>query len=244
MINFKLTIQYDGTNYFGWQKQPSKSTIQGEIENTLKIMTGKDVDLQGSGRTDAGVHAISQVAHFKCDTKIPANDFQKGINALVTDGINIKKCETVPDDFHARFSAKSKIYLYRIFNSIDMDIFERDFSWFFHRYLDLEEMEKAAGYLIGEHDFKAFENTGSPRSHTVRIVHKAQFKKEGNFLNFEIEGNGFLRNMVRNIVGTLTEVGLGRISPLEFKNIIESKNRCNAGVTAPAKGLFLKKVLY
>ena len=244
MKNFKIEIQYDGTSYHGWQKQPTKNTIQGEIEKALKIMTGERVGIQGSGRTDAGVHAIAQIANYKCDTKIMPSHFKRGINGLTGDDINIRSCEIVPEEFHSRFSAIGKIYNYRILNTPKVNVFERNYSCFFHRELNTDEMQKAADYLIGEKDFKSFENTGSPRTHTVRIIKRAGFKKEGDFLNFEIEGNGFLRNMVRNIVGTLTEVGLGNLSSSDFKAIIESKDRSNAGTTAPACGLFLKKVLY
>ncbi len=243
-MNFKIIVQYDGTKYFGWQKQPDMVTIQSEIEKALKIMTGAQVNLHGSGRTDAGVHAIAQVAHFKCDTKIPPGDFKRGMNGLIGDGINIRSCEIVPDDFHARFSAKGKIYLYRILNSLNVDVFNRQYAWFFHRDLNIDNMQKAANILIGEHDFKSFENTGSPRNNSIRIVRHAEFVKENDLLLFEIEGNGFLRNMVRNIVGTLIEVGLERLTPSEFKLIIESKDRSNASTTAPSNGLFLKKVLY
>ncbi len=243
--NFKIVIEYDGTSYFGWQRQPDKKTVQGEIEKALSIMTKTKVDVHGSGRTDAGVHALNQVAHFKCETNITPEGFQQGISSLVPDSILIKECSIAAADFHARINAKRKTYHYRILNTKKPVVFDRNYSWFFYKHLDLEAMQKASECLVGTYDFKAFENTGSPKAHTIREIYNAKFNiNEPGYLIFEITGNGFLKNMVRNIVGALTEVGLKKISPDDFRKILLSKDRANAFATAPPHGLYLIKVEY
>lgn len=242
--NFKITIEYDGGRYCGWQRQPHDPTIQEEIENALNTITGQKISVIGSGRTDAGVHAQAQVAHFKCDTKLNAQDFSGAINSLTPDDIVITGCEEVDDEFHARYSVKSKIYIYRLINRPKPAALYRQYAWHIRKELNLETMRTATTHLIGIHDFKAFEGAGSPRSHTTRCVLGASLTKEAQYLLFEIEANGFLRFMVRNIVGTLVEVGLGKLTPDDFKCILASKDRSQAGPTAPARGLFLKKVKY
>jgi tRNA pseudouridine38-40 synthase len=199
----------------------------------------------GSGRTDAGVHACGQVANFKCDTKLNANDFLGGLNSLTPEDIVIAECEAVADEFHARFSVTSKIYHYRILNRSNPSAIMRQYAWHIRKTLDLDDMRTAISHLVGSYDFKAFEGAGSPRSHTVRNVMNANLTKvDDGYLVFEIEADGFLRYMVRNIVGTLVEVGLGKISPADVKHILDSKDRSRAAATAPAHGLFLKRVNY
>ncbi len=245
MPNFRLTIEYDGTNYHGWQRQKSERTVQGEIEKALITMTGKKVVLTGSGRTDAGVHAFGQVANFLCDTNLEPEVFQKGINSLVDYDIVIRECSQADDNFHARFDAESKTYNYRILNRPVPAAISRQYSWFIRKKLDIDAMCSAISHVIGEHDFKAFEGAGSPRVHTVRQVFRAElFEPEQDFFVFEIEANGFLRFMVRNIVGTLADVGHCKITPDDFRQILLSKNRDNAGATAPPHGLFLMNVKY
>jgi len=243
--NFKLTIEYDGTRYQGWQRQKNGRTIQGEIEKTLTTMTGKTVTLIGSGRTDAGVHALGQVAHFLCETKILPKDFLKGLNSLLPNDIVIKKCAQAHETFHARYNATSKTYNYRILNRPIPAAISRQYAWFIRKKLCLDSMRRATGHIIGTHDFKAFEGAGSPRSHSTRSVIAARIvEKDHDCLVFEIQADGFLRFMVRNIVGTLVDVGHGKITPDEFHEIFRSKDRTLAGATAPPHGLFLMEVHY
>jgi tRNA pseudouridine38-40 synthase len=245
MKNFKITIEYDGTRYHGWQRQNNDSTVQGEIEKALKTMTGNRITLIGSGRTDTGVHAYAQVANFHCNTELKPEAFLGGLNSLLADDIVITACNLVDDKFHARYDVKSKTYLYRILNRSMPAAISRQYAWFIKKKLDLAAMQAALSHLIGRHDFKAFEGSGSPRSHTVRRVSQADlFEEDNSYLVLEIEADGFLRFMVRNIAGTTVGVGLGKITPDDFKRIMESKDRSQAGVTAPAHGLFLKKVKY
>lgn len=243
--NFKLTIEYEGTFYHGWQRQKSHPTLQAEIEKAITTMTGKSITVIGSGRTDAGVHAFGQVAHFKCDTRLGPTDLLKGLNALLPESMVIRGCEEVDEHFHARYDAKRKTYRYRILNQ-DLPIaIQRQYVWHIRHRLDIGAMRRASGHLVGRHDFKAFEGTGSPRSHSTRQVFKADIHREDEaYLIFEIEADGFLRFMVRNIVGTLVEVGTGKISPGDFKDILISGDRSRAGTTAPARGLFLAEVKY
>ncbi len=243
--NFKLVIEYEGTPFHGWQRQNDLPTVQGEIEKVLSVMTRQRVDLHGSGRTDAGVHAVGQVANFTCDTKITPEAFGSGLNSLLPDPIAIRECIHVPEDFHARFSAKDKTYRYRILNRPYPSAIARNFAWFLHKDLDVDAMDEAAKRLLGTHDFKSFEGVGSPRPHTVREVMKAGFTREDeDNLLFEIKGNGFLKYMVRNIMGTLVDVGSGKISPERFSRIILEKDRRKAGTTAPPHGLCLMRVGY
>ena len=243
--NFKITIEYDGTRYHGWQRQKNDRTIQEEIEKAVLAITGQNVSLTGSGRTDAGVHAYGQVANFSCETNLAAQDLLGGLNSLTSDDIVIHRCEEVDASFHARYDVKSKTYVYKFLNRPKPAAIERHYAWHIRKKLNLEAMRTASAHLIGSHNFKAFEGAGSPRSHTTRHVFKANLVDEGDgYLAFEIEADGFLRFMVRNIVGTLVNVGLGKISPEEFKRILESKDRDQAGATAPAHGLFLLNVAY
>jgi len=244
--NFKLIIEYDGTAYHGWQRQNNVSTIQGTLEKATAKMTKQPVTLHGSGRTDAGVHAWNQVASFSADTNLSGESFQRGLNCLTPRDIVIKDCQVVPKEFHARFDATGKVYEYIILNRYTPAAVGRTYAWHVRRPLDWSLMEEAANRLKGTHDFAAFEATGSPRSHTVRTVPDASVKYEGSSdrVIFTIEANGFLRCMVRNIVGTLVDVGLKKTSLQEFQSIFTSRDRNRAGVTAPPHGLFLREVKY
>jgi tRNA pseudouridine38-40 synthase len=243
--NFQIIIEYDGSRYCGWQRQNNDPTVQETIEQALLKMTGQKISVIGSGRTDAGVHAFGQVASFKCDTKLTANDFVGGLNSLTPEDIVITACEEAADEFHARFSATSKTYHYRILNRPNPAAIMRQYAWHIRKALNLDAMRIALPHLIGSHDFKAFEGAGSPRAHTVRNVFNAGLTKEDDgYVIFEIQADGFLRHMVRNIVGALVEVGLGKISPEDMKDILDSRDRTRAPATAPAHGLFLKKVIY
>jgi tRNA pseudouridine38-40 synthase len=243
--NFKIIIEYDGTRYHGWQRQKEDATIQGEIDKALWIMTRKRVTLNGSGRTDAGVHALGQAANFRCDTDLTPRIFQKGLNSLLPEDIVIRECRQVDDTFHARYNAKSKIYHYKIFNRPVPAAINRLYVWSIRKQLDIEAMRFAASHIIGHHDFKAFEGAGSPRAHTTRHVMAADLIETDSLrFTFRIEADGFLRFMVRNIVGTLVDVGHGKTLPAEFKQILKSKDRTKAGATAPARGLCLMEVKY
>jgi tRNA pseudouridine38-40 synthase len=245
MRTIKLTIEYDGTNYIGWQVQSRGSTIQGMIEEKVAFLTGEKVHLIGSGRTDAGAHAIAQVAHFKTSSRLDVNSIRRALNSLLPSDIAIRKVEETDESFHARKGAKSKIYEYRILNEDIRSAFHRFYAWHVPHKLDLREMKQATHVLVGEHDFSSFRSVGTPNRSTIRRVIRAEWKKgRDGILRFEIEANGFLKQMVRAIVGTLVEIGKGRISFEEFQRILESKDRKKAGPTAPARGLFLKEVKY
>ena len=243
--NFKIIVEYDGSQYCGWQRQNNDPTIQETIEKALMKMTDQKISLIGSGRTDAGVHAYGQVANFRCDTRLTANDFLGGLNSLTPEDIVIAACEEVEEEFHARFSATTKTYHYRILNRPNPAAIARQYAWHIRKPLNLDAMRTALPHFIGSHDFKAFEGAGSPRAHTIRNVKKADLKEENDgYVVFEIEADGFLRYMVRNIVGTLVEAGLSKITPEDVKQILESKDRTRAPATAPAQGLFLIRVNY
>jgi len=245
MANFKLTIEYDGTAYSGWQRQAEEPTVQAEIERALAFMTRSTITLTGAGRTDAGVHALGQAANFHCDTRLGPEAFLKGLNSLLPADIAIRDCRRMPEDFHARFDAKSKVYRYHILNRSARAAVGRSYAWFLHRPLDLEAMRRAAEAIVGRRDFKAFESSGSPRAHTVRNVLDAGWMEgEDRRLTFQIEADGFLRCMVRNIVGTLVAVGLGKLAPGIVRDIIDSRDRKRAGAAAPGRGLFLVEVKY
>ena len=245
MKNFKLIIEYDGTFLHGWQKQKEDKTVQGDMEKAIRIMTGKNIVITASGRTDAGVHALGQTANFLCNTKITPGAFLRGLNSLTSGEIVIKECSLVDNDFHARYNVKSKTYSYRILNSSLPAALFRQYAWFIPKKLDIDAMDAAMLHIIGTHDFKAFEGTGSPRSSTVRTIISAGLKQlEQGYMLLEFKGNGFLRFMIRNITGTLVDVGLGKITPHDFFDILNSRDRNLAGLTAPPQGLCLMKVEY
>jgi len=245
MRTIKLLIEYDGTNYQGWQVQPKGPTIQGILEEKLGLLTGQPVQLFGSGRTDSGVHALGQVAHFKTQSQMDIRTIQRALNSLLPPDIVIQRAEEVDEGFHARKHSKSKIYEYRILNRNLRSAFHRGYVWYMPQKLNLTQMKKATQSLIGEHDFSAFRTVGSSTRTTVRRVIRAEWKRgRDGLLCFEIEANGFLKQMVRSIIGTLVEIGKGRMKAMEFQRILESKDRKKAGPTAPAHGLFLKEVKY
>jgi tRNA pseudouridine38-40 synthase len=245
MRNIRLLIEYDGTNYQGWQVQPKGKTVQGLIEEKLALLTGETIHLIGSGRTDAGAHALGQVAHFKTKNYMSLSSIQRALNSLLLPDIVIQKIEEVDEGFHARKHSKSKVYEYRILNRELRSAFHRGYVWHIPLKLDLKEMRKATEALVGEHNFSSFQSVGSPTRTAVRRVIRAEWKRSRDgLIRFEIEANGFLKQMVRAIIGTLVEVGKGKISSEEFRRILESRDRKMAGPTAPAQGLFLKEVKY
>ncbi len=244
MRNIKLIIEYDGKDFNGWQKQPDRPNIQGEIERVISEITGENIELIASGRTDRGVHSLGQTANFKTKSNIPIDKFPIAINSKLKKSIVIKSAEEVDERFHSRYSVKSKTYRYTINNSKYGSAIYRNMEFHFSINLDVEKMREASKYFEGEHDFKAFKASGTSSKSSVRTIYKANVFKEGDRIFIELTGNGFLYNMVRIIAGTLLDVGLGKISPQEIQNIINSKDRSNAGKTLPAHGLCLMKVEY
>ena len=244
MRNIKLTIEYDGKCYNGWQKQPVKLNIQGEIEKAIYNITGEEAELIGSGRTDAGVHALGQVANFKTNSNLPIEKFALAINSQLKSSIVIKKAEEVEERFHSRYNAKNKTYRYIINNSKCGTAIYRNLEYCYSKDLDVKKMQIAAKQFEGEHDFKAFKSSGTSAKNSVRTIYKTKVEKVGEKIIIELTGNGFLYNMVRIISGTLLEVGMGKINPNDITNIIESKDRQRAGKTLPAHGLYLVEVKY
>ncbi|MDD4908421.1 MAG: tRNA pseudouridine(38-40) synthase TruA [Candidatus Omnitrophica bacterium] len=247
MRNLRLLIEYDGTPYCGWQTQTrnkSKKSIQEILEAVLSRILQEKIKVIGSGRTDAGVHAAGQVANFKTGSGIPLPKLRRALNSLLPDEIVIKSVKEVSLSFHSRYSAKSKRYRYTILNRPFPCALSRDFMFFYPRPLDVKLMKKAARPFVGRHDFSAFRNADKKEASSVRTIKSLKLKKEGDRIHIDIEGDGFLYNMVRSIAGTLIEVGRGRIAPGEARKILRGKRRDLAGPTAPAKGLCLVSVKY
>ena len=244
MRNIKLTIEYDGKDFNGWQKQPEKLNIQGEIERAIEIITKEKVNLIGSGRTDAGVNALNQIANFKIENDIPIEKIPYALNSQLKKSIRVKKAEVVDDRFNSRYNAKKKTYIYTINNSEQGTAIYRYMQYHYPIKLDENKMNEAAKYFIGEHDFKAFKASGTSSKSSVRTIYEAKVVREGELIKIILTGNGFLYNMVRIIAGTLVEVGEGKINPEDVKNIIDSRDRKNAGRTLPPTGLCLYNVEY
>ena len=244
MRNIKLTIEYDGKDFNGWQKQPNKLNIQGEIERAIENITGEKVELIASGRTDAGVHAMGQVANFKTSSNISIEKIPIAINSQVKNSIRIQKAEEVDEKFHSRYNCKKKTYRYVIDNSKYGSAIYRNISYHIPMKLNVNEMKKAIKYFEGEHDFKAFKSSGTSSKSSVRTIYSANIVTEGTNIGIDLTGSGFLYNMVRIIVGTLVDVGLGKIKVDDIPKIIESKDRTKAGKTLPPQGLMLLSVEY
>lgn len=228
----------------GWQKQPTKLNIQGEIERAIELITGEKVDLTASGRTDAGVHAIAQVANFKTNSTLPIEKFAVAINSKLKKSIRIQKAEEVEERFHSRYNCKQKTYRYIINNGEQGSAIYRNLEYYVPVKLNVEEMKKAIKYFEGEHDFKGFKASGTSSKSSLRTIYKTNMIEDGERIKIELTGNGFLYNMVRIIAGTLVDVGLGKIKPEEITSIIESKDRTKAGKTLPPYALYLVKVEY
>lgn len=244
MRNIKLTIEYHGKDFNGWQKQPNQLNIQGEIERAIENITGETIELIGSGRTDAGVHALGQVANFKTTSNISIDKFAAAINSKLKKSIRVKKAEEVGERFHSRYCAHFKKYRYVINCSFTGTAIYRELEYQFPMELDVEKMKKAAKYFEGEHDFAAFKASGTSGKNSVRKIFKAEVLEREDKIWIELTGSGFLYNMVRIIAGTLLEVGIGKIKPEEIPEIIKSKDRKQAGKTLPAVGLYLVEVKY
>lgn len=245
MRNIKLTITYDGKRYLGWQRLgDSDKTIQGKIESILKQMTGEEIEIIGSGRTDSGTHARGQVANFKTETSMTRAEMLDFLNRYLPRDIVVTKVEEVQDRFHARYNCTGKQYSYYVWNNVIPTVFERNHSFHYPQKLDLDKMNQACEKLIGTHDFIGFSALKKSKKSTVRTIEKLSIEQEGSMLHFTFVGDGFLYKMVRIIVGTLLEIGSGSMDVTEIENIFEKKVRQQAGETVPAQGLFLDEVYY
>ncbi len=243
MNNIKLVIEYDGTNYVGWQQQKNGISVHEKLNKAIEKVVNEDIKLLGAGRTDAGTHAMGQVANFQTRSNIPSFNLVQAINSYLPEDIVVKSAKKVPEKFHSRYSAKSKVYCYTILNSNIRCAIQRNQCYYYSTYLDIERMQKTSNVLIGKHDFGAFKSKSDILS-SVRTIKRLEIKKKGKYVLFTIEADGFLYKMVRSIVGTLLEVGRGKMSITEFKKIVKSRDRIKAGNTVPAKGLCLLKVKY
>jgi tRNA pseudouridine38-40 synthase len=256
--NWKLTLAYDGTDFYGWQVQPDRATVQGTLVDAIERVTGERVLPQGSGRTDAGVHARGQVASFFLEAAIPAENLQRALNRKLPESIRVLKTETVEEGFHARHAAKAKTYEYRIFRGEICPPWKARFAWALNWPLDVGRMRAGAERVVGMHDFTSFaasdpdlatrssEGAGenADRSGNVRTIFESGWSEEGELLLYRVRGDGFLHHMVRNLVGTLVDVGRGQTEPEAMARILQARSRSEAGATAPARGLFLDSVEY
>jgi tRNA pseudouridine38-40 synthase len=256
--NWKLTVAYDGTDFYGWQVQPDRATIQGTLADAIERVTGERVLPQGSGRTDAGVHARGQVASFFLEAPIPAENFLRALNRKLPESVRVLQAETVAEDFHARHSAKAKTYEYRIYPVRAGGVcspWTARYVWALGWPLDVERMREAAALVMGTHDFTSFaasdpdlatrrEDEEGDDAGNVRTIFESSWRGEGELLIYRVGGDGFLHHMVRNLVGTFVDVGRGQVEPAEIARILDAKSRSEAGATAPARGLFLDNVEY
>ena len=240
--NIKLTIEYDGTLFAGWQRQKRERTVQGELEKALEKLTQEKVNLIAAGRTDSGAHALGQVANFKTKLNLPVEKFFPALNSLLPRDILVKRVEKVSLEFNSRRDAKSKVYRYRIL--LGQSALHRGYFWPYRFPVNLISVRGATKVILGEHDFSSFCVAKSKKESNICRIKRANWKKSGNFLELEIEGNRFLRSMIRILVGTLLEVGRGKIKPQEFQRILQAKDRRRAGRTAPACGLYLVEVKF
>lgn len=244
MRNLRLDICYDGTRYRGWQRLPGKDdTIQGKLETTLSRILGEPIEISGSGRTDAGVHARGQVANFHCESTMPAGQILEQLRRYLPEDIGILSCRDVSERFHARLNAKEKTYCYRIWNSDAPCVFERRYVTVMPEHLDLAAMEQASSCLVGQHDFAAFCGNAKMKKSTVRYIRSLTVEPVGEEIRITVTGNGFLHNMVRILVGTLVETGRGERAPETVPDLFGGK-RSDAGFLAPAQGLCLMEVYY
>lgn len=243
-MQFRLTLEYDGTDYRGWQVQPNERTVQGVLEQALQGLLGHPVRVAGAGRTDTGVHASGQVACFQTDRPFDAETVLRALNALTPTDLTVRAVDVVDDDFNPRRAARSRVYVYCLWNRANPSPFWRRYAWHCRGDLAVGAMADAARRLLGEHDFTSFRAAGCDAAHPVRRVLRSEVARAGDLVRFEIEATAFLRHMVRNIVGTLVEVGRQRRSVEEFAALLELRDRDSAGMTAPPHGLCLTAVRY
>jgi tRNA pseudouridine38-40 synthase len=244
MPTIRLVLEYDGSRYAGWQRQPDQPTIQEAIETALFQLTQETVSVTGAGRTDSGVHALGQVASFRIDRQWTPREWLRGLNARLPDDIAVRTAATVSDDFHARYAASGKLYEYRILNRGERPALDRAYVWHVHKPLDLAAMQEAATYLVGSHDFSSFEGTLTDNEDPVCDLRQLSLSSQGDVVRTEAYANRFLKHMVRAIVGTLVEVGHGKRTPSALRTVLAAKDRRAAGRTAPPHGLFLVRVDY
>ena len=243
-MNILLTISYDGTNYHGWQRQKDFITVQGKLEEGLTNLFKKYITVRGASRTDSGVHALGQRANFYIDTTILVKNMPYAINNFLPNDIVVTDAKLVEENFHPQFDTKNKTYRYQIYNNKFPNPMNINYSWFLKNDINIDLIREGSKYILGEHDFSCFCASGSYSTTNIRTVNFIDIKEEDNYINFYINGNGFLYNMVRIIVGTLYYVGINKIEPKKIKEIILSKDRTQAGKTAPACGLTLMEVNY
>lgn len=241
-MNYKIVLAYDGTDFFGWQRQPGRRTVQGVLEEALAKISGAPLAVIGAGRTDAGVHALAQTAGFKAELRLSTEELRQALNALIPSDVRVISAAKAGPDFHPRRSARSKIYRYRIYHARDVSPFVMRYVLYWPYPLDLKRMRAAARLFIREGDFTPF--SSNRERHPVRRVLRSELKTSGPEILYTVEANGFLRYMVRAIVGTLLEIGRGRVSPERVEELFQGKKRTLASPTAPAKGLCLVKVKY
>jgi tRNA pseudouridine38-40 synthase len=249
MRNFKLVLAYDGTEFAGWQVQPDAATIQGTLASAIGRVTGEKVLPQGSGRTDAGVHALAQVATFATESPIPAENFVNALNDILPPSIRVLQATEMPPEFHARKSARAKTYRYRMYRGPICPPFLARYVWHFPYPLDEEAMRQAASLIVGEHDFTSFaavdpERGREPEVSNVRQIFTSTWHRDQEELVYTVRGSGFLHHMVRNLIGTFMRVGKGTLKPDHMTRILQARNRSAAGATAPASGLYLVEVEY
>ena len=246
-MNYRIVVSYDGTRYNGWQKQKTtEDTIQGKLETLLSRMAGKEVTVQGSGRTDAGVHALAQTANFRMETELSDQELMDAINGYLPEDIAVLSLKTASERFHSRYNAIAKTYEYRLYIGNAKPVMDRKYVWQPEEKPDLERMRTAAAYVLGEHDFKSFCGNKKMKKPTVRRIDRIEVEEipERQEAVRRFTGNGFLQNMVRILTGTLVECGQGKREPEQMREILEAKDRSAAGMTAPAKGLSLVRVDY
>jgi tRNA pseudouridine38-40 synthase len=244
MATYRLIVEYDGTAYAGWQRQADQPTIQAALEAAIEAMTQTPVPIVGAGRTDAGVHALGQVASFRSETRLSVTEWERGLNGLLPDDISVRSVELVADDFHARYSAKQKLYEYRILNRRDRSALDRFRAWHVRKPLDMAAMRQAATLLIGRHDFSSFQGSPTDNDNPMCEIRTLEIQGDGERIRLEVAAERFLKQMVRAIVGTLVEVGHGRRTPASVKDILDACDRRAAGYTAPPHGLYLVRVEY
>lgn len=244
MPTIKLILEYDGTGYAGWQRQLNQPTIQEAVETAIEGVTQAKVSVIGAGRTDAGVHALGQVASFRTDRDMPPLEWRQALNAHLPETIVVRSAAIMPENFHARYSAKGKLYEYRILNRPDRPVVDRHYCWHVHKALDDAAMNQAAMVLIGSHDFSSFETQPTENEDPICHLQRLAVFRQGGRLRIEVYADRFLKQMVRSIVGTLVEVGLDKRLPDSLRMILNSRDRSAAGKTAPPQGLFLVRVDY
>lgn len=242
--NIKLVVAYDGGRYHGFQRQQNAVSVQNVLEDKLAIVFGHSVSLAASGRTDTGVHALGQVVNFQTLGTIPLDRVVRAVNSHLPDDIVVQSAEEMPASFHARYSAVSKTYIYRIQQGETLDPFMRNYAWYIRNPLDVEAMRRTLPQIVGTHDFSAFQAASSVMMQPVRTIYEALLRQDGASLEFSFWGNGFLYHMVRNLMGTLVNVGKRKLTPEGFAEILAGKDRRKAGMTAPPQGLFLQEVNY